>query len=66
MKTKKRMKPIAFIKKYGRIMIGGGILLAILLMGVLAPLITDYDPYITEPYEKFKPVGSCSSSVSGN
>ena len=57
MKNKKKMKPIAFIKKYGRIMIGGGILLVILLMGIFAPLLSDYDPYITEPYEKFKAIG---------
>jgi len=57
MKNKKKMKPLAFIKKYGRIMIGGGILLAMLLMGVFAPLITEYDPNLTTPYEKYKGIG---------
>lgn len=57
MKQKKRMKPLAFVKKYGRIMIGGGILLAVLMLGLLAPLITEYDPNVTYPYEKLKAIG---------
>lgn len=57
MKNKKRMKPIAFLKKYGRILIGGGIVLTILILGLVAPLITDYDPYIAYPYEKLKAIG---------
>lgn len=58
MKNKKKMKPIAFLKKYGRIMIGGTIILAMILMGVFAPLITDYDPYLTYSYEKYKTPGT--------
>lgn len=56
---KKRMKPLAFIKKYGRIMIGGAIVLTMLLMGILAPLIVgpDVNPYESYPYEKMKMPG---------
>lgn len=57
MKNKKRMKPVAFLKKYGRILIGGGIVLTILILGLIAPLITDYDPYMSYPYEKLKGIG---------
>ena len=62
---KRRMKPIAFIKKYGRIMIGGAIILAVLIMGIFAPLMVqwftplpaDYDPNLTFAYEKLKAPG---------
>ena len=56
---KKRMKPLAFIKKYGRIMIGGGIILVMLAMGIFAPLIvgSEINPYESYPYEKMKMPG---------
>ena len=44
MATKKRRKPKAFIKRYGRVLIGGVIIGLIALAGIFAPLITSYDP----------------------
>lgn len=38
------MKPSAFLRKYGRLLLGGGILLLIILLSVAAPLITPYQP----------------------
>ena len=39
-----KMKPSAFLRKYGRLLLGGGILLLIILLSVAAPLITPYQP----------------------
>ena len=41
---KPRIKPLAFIKRYGRILLGGGIILAVVLCSIFAPLLTDWDP----------------------
>ena len=54
-KTKKpRMKFTAFLKKYGRILIGGTIIAAVVLCTVFAPLLTDYDPEEVGDYSEFK------------
>ena len=39
-----KMRPSAFLRKYGRILAGGTILLLILLAAVGAPLLTPYEP----------------------
>lgn len=45
MKTiKKRMKPTAFLRKYGRLLIGGTIIAIVIFGAIFAPLLTDYDP----------------------
>ena len=41
---RKRRKPKAFIKRYGRVMIGGAIVAALVIMAVFAPLIATHDP----------------------
>ena len=41
---KPRRKPRAFIKRYGRIMLGGGIILFFALVAIFAPLIATHDP----------------------
>lgn len=51
--NKKRLTFSAFIKRYGRIMLGGAILLTMLVLTLLAPLITDYDPNRTDVFSKF-------------
>lgn len=51
------MKPKSFIQKYGRLMIGGFILLIVLLMGVLAPVLTDVNPQHVDPYAKLVDMG---------
>ena len=38
------MKPTTFLKKYGRILIGGTIILAVLFCSIFAPLLTSWDP----------------------
>ena len=54
-KTKKpRMKFSAFLKKYGRIMIGGVIIATVLFCTIFAPLLTDYDPEEVGDYSEFK------------
>ena len=42
--TKKRMSPLRFAKKYGRLILGGAILAVVVFCAVFAPLLTDYDP----------------------
>ncbi len=41
---KKRIKPLRFIKKYGRLIIGGTIIAVVLFCAVFAPYLTKYDP----------------------
>lgn len=54
-KTKKpRMKFTAFLKKYGRIMIGGAIIATVLFCTICAPLLTDFDPEEVGDYSEFK------------
>lgn len=44
-KTKKpRIKPLAFIRKYGRILLGGGIIAAVVFCSIFAGFLTDWDP----------------------
>lgn len=42
--TKKRMKPTAFLRKYGRLLIGGTIIAIVIFGAIFAPFLTDYDP----------------------
>lgn len=46
-----KMKPSVFIRKYGRILLGGGILALIILTTIAAPLITSYEPTATNGAE---------------
>lgn len=46
-----KMSPAAFLRKYGRILLGGGVLALILLATLAAPLITPYDPTAVSPAE---------------
>lgn len=41
---RKHMKPTTFVGKYGRILIGGIIILAVLFCSIFAPLLTSWDP----------------------
>ena len=41
---KRRMKPTAFIRRYGKVMLGGAIIAAVVFCSIFAPLLTDYDP----------------------
>ena len=43
-KVKKRRTPKAFIRRYGRIMIGGAIIAVLLFAALFAPFITSFDP----------------------
>ena len=45
---KKRMKPMRFIQKYGRLLLGGTIISVILLCSIFAPLLATHDPYIQD------------------
>ena len=42
---RKRMKPLRFIAKYGRLLLGGGIILVMVLGSIFAPYLTEHDPY---------------------
>lgn len=42
---KHNLRFIVFIRKYGRVLLGGGIIAAVLLCAVFAPLLTSHDPY---------------------
>ena len=44
-----KMKPSAFLRKYGRMIVGGAILLLIILAAVGAPLLTPYEPGAVNP-----------------
>ena len=39
------MKPLRFIAKYGRLMLGGSIILLMVLGSIFAPYLTEHDPY---------------------
>ena len=45
------MKPSVFLRKYGRILLGGGVLVLIVLATLAAPLITPYEPTATNGAE---------------
>lgn len=47
-----KMKPAVFLRKYGRIMLGGGVLALILIVAVAAPLLAPYDPTAIDPYSQ--------------
>ena len=51
---KPRMKFSAFLKKYGRVMIGGAIIATVLFCTIFAPFITKYDPEAVGDVEEFK------------
>ena len=54
-KTKKpRRKFSAFLKRYGRVMIGGAIILTVLFCTIFAPLLTQYDPEEVGDFSEFK------------
>lgn len=42
---KKRMKPLRFVKKYGRTMIGVVLIAIVIFCALFAPLLTKWDPY---------------------
>lgn len=42
--TKKRMKPMRFLKKYSRLIFGLIIIAAVLVCAIFAPVLTSYDP----------------------
>lgn len=49
MKTqKKRMKPLRFVQKYGRLIAGIAIIAVVVFCSVFAPLLTQHDPYIQD------------------
>lgn len=50
---RKRMKTVPFLKKYGRIIIGCTILSVVLILGLCAPLLTEYEQYRVDVYSKF-------------
>ncbi len=55
-KTKKqRMKPLVFIRKYGRIIIGGTIIAAVLFCSIFAPFLTNWDPEAVEVMDAKQP-----------
>jgi len=55
-KTKKqRMKPLVFIRKYGRIIIGGTIIAAVLFCSIFAPFLTKWDPEAVEVMDAKQP-----------
>jgi len=45
---KRRMKPSAFLHRYGRIIVAGSILFLIIMIAVFAPLIATHDPIATD------------------
>lgn len=55
--NRKRMKPKAFIARYGRIIIGGTIILAVLFCAIFAPFLQHEDPDRVNPYAKNKRPG---------
>ena len=44
-----QMRPSVFLRKYGRILLGGGVLALIILTTLAAPLITPYEPTAVNP-----------------
>ena len=57
------MKPTTFLKKYGRILIGGTIILAVLFCSIFAPLLTSWDPEAISISEAKQKPGSHTSSA---
>ncbi len=47
-----KMKCSTFLRKYGRILLGGGVLALIILISLAAPLITTYDPNALNPLDQ--------------
>lgn len=47
-----RKRAAVFLRKYGRILLGGGVLAAILFVSIAAPLITTYDPNAVNAYDQ--------------
>ena len=43
---RKRLKPMRFLAKYGRLILGGGIIGLIILGSIFAPFLTQYDPEV--------------------
>lgn len=54
--TKKHFRPLRFISKYGRLIIGGAIIAAVLLMAIFAPVVATHDPgYVDTKIAKQSP-----------
>ena len=49
---------MAFIRKYGRIMLGSAILLTVLFLAIFAPVLASADPYLCDPTIKWLDPGS--------
>lgn len=49
---KLKMKRKSFLKKYGRIIVGGGVLAIIVIIALLAPVIATHDPTAINVYEQ--------------
>ena len=57
-KINKRLRPLRFLQKYGRLLIGGTIIAVVLFGAIFAPLLTDYE----KPLVSLCGVFSCSLS----
>lgn len=40
-----KLKLVVFLRKYGRVLLGGSIIVAVLLCAIMAPVLTRHDPY---------------------
>ena len=49
---KHKMKPSAYFRKYGRIYFGAGVLAVVLLLAILAPVLTQYEPNAINMYDQ--------------
>ncbi len=47
-KVRKRRKPIAWLKRYFRVLLGGTMIFLMLLFCIIGPMLTDYDPDKTD------------------
>lgn len=53
----KRMKPSAFIRRYGRVILAGAVLFCICLIAIFADKIATHDPYVIDMYNTKQPPG---------
>ena len=59
----RKMKFGAFLRKYGRVLIGGGIILAVVFCSVFAGLLTEWDPEKTDIPEAKQKLGTMGDTV---
>ena len=60
---KEKMRPGVFIRRYGRIIFGGTVLVILIIAAIVAPLLTPYDPVQISYYEtKIEP---CPAHIMG-